>query len=83
MQRFSWKRSHNKSDSDLKYGFYLDDDELYKDFINKKGDEDRNLGTDINLIQQTINDYFVGKDSGVQKVRENLAQKENNNKSTK
>ncbi len=64
-----------KAYSDLKYGFYLDDDELYKDFINKKADEDRNLGSDINLIQQTINDYFVGKDSGVQEVRENLAQR--------
>lgn len=72
---FLGKKVIIKAYSDLKYGFYLDDDELYKDFINKKGDEDRNLGTDINLIQQTINDYFVGKDSGVQEVREDLAQR--------
>ena len=72
---FLGKNALIKPYSDLKMGFYLDDDELYKGFINKKGDEDRNLGTDINLIQQTINDYFVGKDSGVQEVRENLAQR--------
>lgn len=72
---FLGKNALIKPYSDLKMGFYLDDDELYKDFINKKGDESRNLGTDINLIQQTINDYFVGKDSGVQEVRENLAQR--------
>lgn len=72
---FLGKNALIKPYSDLKMGFNLDDDELYKGFINKKGDEDRNLGTDINLIQQTINDYFVGKDSGVQEVRENLAQR--------
>lgn len=72
---FLGKNALIKPYSDLKMGFYLDDDELYKEFINKKGNEGRNLGTDINLIQQTINDYFVGKDSKVQEVRENLAQR--------
>ncbi len=72
---FLGKKVIIKPYGDLKSGFYLDDDELYKDFINKKGDEDRNLGSDINLIQQTINDYFVGNDSGVQEVREDLAQR--------
>jgi len=72
---FLGKNALIKPYSDLKMGFYLDDDELYKDFINKRGNGDRNLGADISLIQQTINDYFVGKDSGVQEVRENLAQR--------
>ena len=72
---FLGKSALIKPYSDLKYGFYFDDDELYKDFINKKGDTAKNLGTDVNLIQQTINDYFVGKDSGVQEVRENLAKR--------
>lgn len=72
---FLGKNALIKPYRDLKMGFYLDDEELYKDFINKKGDETRNLGADISLIQQTINDYFVGKDSGVQEVRENLAQR--------
>lgn len=72
---FLGKNALIKPYSDLKMGFYLDDDELYKNFINEKGDTGRNIGTDINLIQQTINDYFVGKDSKVQEVRENLAQR--------
>ena len=72
---FLGKSALIKPYSDLKMGFYLDDDELYKNFINEKGDTGRNIGTDINLIQQTINDYFVGKDSKVQEVRENLAQR--------
>ena len=72
---FLGKNALIKPYGDLKMGFYIDDDELYKEFISKKGNEGRNLGTDINLIQQTINDYFVGKDSGVEEVIENLKQK--------
>ena len=37
---FLGKNALIKPYSDLKMGFYLDDDELYKGFINKKGDED-------------------------------------------
>lgn len=72
---FLGKKAIIKSYSDLKMGFYLNDNELYQNFIGKKGNEDRSLATDINLIQQTIDGYFIGGNSGVQEVRENLVQK--------
>ena len=49
-------------------GFKLDDEELYKGFINIAIDKPRNFAQDVSLIQNYIDEYF-GNNNNVEKVK--------------
>lgn len=56
--------------SDLNVGFRLDDTQMYTEFLKRFSESERNLSTDIANIQMFIDEYFVGKQEGVDKVKQ-------------
>ncbi len=64
--------------SDHTVGFKMDDQDVYFDFIKIKGNEDKNISKDISLIQQTLDNYFVGGMDEVKAVAEEQQKLGNN-----
>lgn len=56
------------------YGFRLNDDTLYNDLAAKKGSADKDFAQDLPLIQNAIDEYFVGGEDGVAQVHTKQAE---------
>ena len=64
--------------ADHTVGFKMDDHDVYLDFIKQKGSDDKDIAKDITLIQNTLEEYFVGGMDEVKLVAEEQQKLGNN-----